>query len=230
MRRRIPKGLTGIHRSREFGAVGTDDHRTDRHVTRPGGPRRPPARHGSDLRRVAERRSAPVRAHRPRRSITADNCSAKPISRAMRPSCSSAYRSVSSTITLSTASGNPMSDSRPEVAFLERIGILEVFGVDFGVQIVQHLGGDVVVQRRGGIRQQQPGSRRRRTDDDEKLVVHVQQPEDSAGAAQLSQFGLGGRQTGQRLGGHRRTAPAAFFAHNGHAEAVRGIRGRAWRC
>ena len=50
--------------------------------------------------------------HRDSLSNTADSSSPKPISWAMRPSCSSAYSS-SARITPSTASGNPRSDSTP---------------------------------------------------------------------------------------------------------------------
>ena len=62
--------------------------------------------------------------------------------------------------------------------------------------------------------------------DHEELVVDVEQPENRSGAAQFTQFGFGGRQAGQRGGTHRRAAPFAVFAHDGHAEAVRRVRGR----
>ena len=89
-------------------------------------------------------------------------------------------------ITPSTASGRPTSDSKPEVALLERVGVVEILRTDVGVQLLQRFGGDVVVQRRGGIRQQQPGARRCGPDDDEELVVDVEQAENGSRTAQFA--------------------------------------------
>ena len=68
-------------------------------------------------------------------------------------------------------------------ALLERIGILQLVLVDLGVQLLQHLGGDVVVERGGGIREQQPGAGRRRPADHEKVVIDVEQTEYRSGAS-----------------------------------------------
>jgi enoyl-[acyl-carrier protein] reductase II len=80
MRGRITEFLAHVGRPRQFCAVRGHDHRPDRHVARAcvtcG------VECGPDQVLVA--------AHRPKRSSTADNSSAKPISRAIRPNCSSA--------------------------------------------------------------------------------------------------------------------------------------------
>ena len=63
------------------------------------------------------------------------------------------------------------------------IAVFKIFRIDVGVQIVQYLGGDVVIQRRGRIRKQQPGARRRGPHDHEELVVDVEKAENCSGAA-----------------------------------------------
>ncbi len=81
VRGRITQGLAGIDRAGQLGSVGADHHRT-----RPGRRRGPAVAATASAARIRSSSDA----HRPRRSSTADSSSAKPISRAMRPSCSSA--------------------------------------------------------------------------------------------------------------------------------------------
>ncbi len=126
-------------------------------------------------------------------------------------------------MTPSTASGRPTSDNKPQVALLERVGVVEVVRPDVGVELLEHLGGDVVVQRRGGIRQQQPGARGRGPHDHEELVVDVEQPENGTCTAQFAQLGFRGSQAGQRGGTHRRATPFAVLADDGNPEAVRRV-------
>lgn len=86
MRGGIAERLAGIHRPGEFGSVGAE-------TTAPTGTSRGPAVAATaNAARIRSSSVVTARAcgHRPRRSITADSWSAKPISRAMRPSCSSA--------------------------------------------------------------------------------------------------------------------------------------------
>ena len=85
-----------------------------------------------------------------------------------------------------------MSDEHAEVALLERVLVVEVVRVDVGVELLEHLGGDVVVERRGRVGQEQAGARRGGPHDHEELVVDVEQAEDRARAAQFPQLGLGG--------------------------------------
>ena len=97
-------------------------------------------------------------------------------------------------ITPSTASGRPTSDSSPRSPSSNGSASSRSSGLDVGVELLEHLGGDVVVQRRGGVRQQQPGACRRGPHDHEELVVDVEQPENGTCAAQFTQLGFGRRQ------------------------------------
>jgi hypothetical protein len=80
VRGRVAQLFASVGGPRQFGAIGGDDHRADRHVARAGGSGGVEC--GPD--------QVFVGSHRSRRSSTADSSSAKPISRAIRPSCSSA--------------------------------------------------------------------------------------------------------------------------------------------
>jgi hypothetical protein len=83
VRGRVAECLTGVGGSGQFHTIGIENHRTDRHIV------------GTDIAGGGEGRTDEALVvgkgiHRSRRSRTAENSSAKPISRAIRPNCSSA--------------------------------------------------------------------------------------------------------------------------------------------
>ena len=114
-------------------------------------------------------------AHRSRRSSTADN-SAKPISRAIRPVARRRSRVGLGQDHAQHRVGQPDVGQHAHVALLERVAVLEILGGDVGIELLQRLGGDVVVQCGGGVGEQQPGAGGRGTDDQEELVVDIQGP------------------------------------------------------
>ena len=128
--------------------------RRRRTTTAPIGTSRGPGRPAAFS--AARIRSLVGRGHRSRRSSTADNSSANPIS--LRDPAQLLV-GVEVGLVEDDAQhrlGQPDVGQHPEVALLERVGAVEIVVVDVGVELLEHLGGDVVVQRRGGIGQQQP--------------------------------------------------------------------------
>jgi hypothetical protein len=118
---------------------------------------------------------------------------------------------------------------QPQVTLLERVGIIEIFCADVVVELLQHLGRDVVVQRRGRIRQQQPRPGRRRAHDDEELVVDVEQTENCSCAPDFAKFRLRGGQAVERGTAHGCAAPFAVLPDDGDAEPVRDFDGSVLR-
>ena len=113
-----------------------------------------------------------------------------------------------------------MSESTPRSPSSNGILVLEFLRVDVGVELLEHLAGDVVVERGGRVRQEQPGTRRRRPHDHEELVVDVEQSEHGSRTTQFAQFSLRGGQAVQRGTAHRRATPFAVLAHDRYAESV----------